>query len=288
MNTKPDERLVYFLPDYGINRCLQFGYYKYSKVRPQLSLHQHSNVIEICFCIKGEQHYEMDNQLFRLHGNDILIIPPDEKHSTGDFPEDKGELFWLQIVYSDYKDKLCNLPNDQSDYLLEELIKNSKRVFKGAFQIKFILEKLLNEIGTSDQILSKITIDQLIVQVLLEVLHLSKRKQDSSPLKKLNVIDNYILENMYRIIYVDELADISKVSVGYFKSWFKKMVGIPPKEYVNRVKIEQSKIDLLKKDTITTVAFDLGFSSSQYFSTTFKKYTGYTPKSYISSKSNVS
>ncbi|WP_062055249.1 AraC family transcriptional regulator [Aquimarina longa] len=281
-----EERIVYFLPDHGIHRCLQFGYYKYSKVQPKLPVHQHSNVIEICFCINGEQHYVINDELFRLSGNDIIIIPPNQQHSTGDYPEDKGELFWLQIVCFDNENELCNLPIDQSVHLLEKLIKVSKRVFKGAFQVKFILEKLLNELRTSDYILSKIIINQLIIQILLEVLSLSKRNEHSPPSKKLNAIDTYILNNMHRIIYVDELAIISNVSVGYFKSWFKKIVGISPKEYVNRLKIEQSKIDLLKKDTITSVAFDLGFSSSQYFSTAFKKYTGHTPKSYILSKTN--
>lgn len=282
MNKNLEERIVYFLKDFNINRCLQFGYYKYSKAQPKLPTHEHLNAIEICFCSKGEQHYIIEEEVFRLQGNDILIIPPNKKHSTGDYPEEKGELFWLQITCSNDKEGLCNLSIEQSNYLLAEIVKASNKVFKGTFQVKFMLEKLLTELK-NNSILSTIIINQLIIQVLLEVLHLSQREQDSLPSQKLHSIDAYIAKNMYRIIYVDELAEICKVSVGYFKSWFKNTVGIPPKEYINKLKIEQSKIDLLKKDTITAVAFDLGFSSSQYFSTTFKKFTGYTPKFYISS-----
>ncbi|WP_233194492.1 AraC family transcriptional regulator [Aquimarina sp. I32.4] len=281
-----EERIVHFLPDYGINRCLQFGYYKYSKVGKQLPVHQHIDSIEICFCINGEQHYQVNDELFKLNGNDILIIPPNENHSTGDYPEDKGELFWLQITCSDGESSFCNLPEEHSLYLIDALEKASKQVFKGAFQIKFMLDGLLNELETSDVTLSRIYINQLIIQIVLEVIQLSKQKQEYSPRQKLNLIDEFIIDNMHRIVYVDELAVISEVSVGYFKSWFKNTAGIPPKEYVNRLKIEQSKIDLLTKENITTVAYDLGFSSSQYFSTIFKKFTGYTPKSYISSKEN--
>ncbi len=282
MNKNLEERIVYFLKDFNFNRCLQFGYYKYSKAQPKLPTHEHLNAIEICFCSKGEQHYIIEGEVFRLQGNDILIIPPNKKHSTGDYPEEKGELFWLQITCSNDKEGLCNLSIEQSNYLLAEIVKVSNKVFKGTFQVKFMLEKLLTELK-NNSILSTIIVNQLIIQVLLEVLHLSQRKQNSLPSQKLHSIDTYIAKNMYRMIYVDELAEICKVSVGYFKSWFKNTVGIPPKEYINKLKIEQSKIDLLKKDTITAVAFDLGFSSSQYFSTTFKKFTGYTPKFYISS-----
>ena len=276
-----EERTVLFLPDYDVERCLQFGHYKYAKAQPKLKQHEHPNVVEICFCIKGKQHYIIKNELFKLQGNDIVIIPPNIEHSTGEYPEDKGELYWLQIILNNNEKKLCNLSYEQSQYLLNGLEMASLQVFKGAFQIKYLLEKLMNELQTGTNILSKIQTNLLIVQILLDVLSLSKMKQRSTPVKRLIQIDEYIATNLNRIIYVDELADISNISVGYFKYWFKNTVGIPPKEYVNRLKIEQAKTDLLKGKTITEVAFDLGFSSSQYFSTTFKKFTGYTPKLYI-------
>ncbi len=278
---KPEERIVFFLPDYGIYRCLQFGYYKYSKAQSQLPIHQHVDVLEICFCITGKQHYAIEGESFMMYGNDILIVPPNKQHGTGDYPEEKGELFWLQIICVDKKHKLCNLSIHESEYLINELTINASKIFKGAFQTKFILEELLNQLKGKKSTLSKIIINQLIIQILLEVLNFSKKKQGSIPLQKLTTIDNYIMNNIYRMIYVDELADVSGFSVGYFKTWFKNRVGVPPREYVNRLKIEQAKVDLFKKNTITAVSYDLGFSSSQYFSTTFKKYTGYTPKSYI-------
>lgn len=91
------------------------------------------------------------------------------------------------------------------------------------------------------------------------------------------------MENLYRIIYVDELASLLKMSTGYFKAWFKSKSGMPPKEHINRLRIERAKVSLLWQNSVTKVAFDLGFSSSQYFATTFKKFTGHTPKAYVSS-----
>ncbi|MEX0362259.1 MAG: helix-turn-helix transcriptional regulator, partial [Allomuricauda sp.] len=82
----------------------------------------------------------------------------------------------------------------------------------------------------------------------------------------------------HRIIYVDELAELVNFSTAYFKSWFKQHFGAPPKAYINRLKIERAKEELLKSNSITEVAYNLGFSTSQYFATTFKKYTGMSPK----------
>ncbi|MCK0157047.1 AraC family transcriptional regulator [Cellulophaga sp. F20128] len=280
METSTQERKVFNLQEYGIRRGLSFGHYKYKEVKPGLDSHRHEETLEICFCMKGQQHYKVGGQLYELNGNDIFVVPPDTMHSTGEFPEDKGELFWIQILLNNSTGKLCNLPKKHSDYLLEALQKKSAVIFNGAFQLKFILEKLVSHFEKWDSIYSEIMADQLIKQLLLETVMLSKKPQQTAPTIKLNQLDNYIQQNLHRIIYVDEMANLSGMSTGYFKAWFKLQTGMPPKEYINRSKIEQGKIDLLKNRAVTKVAFDLGFSSSQYFATTFKKFTGYTPKTY--------
>jgi AraC-like DNA-binding protein len=115
----------------------------------------------------------------------------------------------------------------------------------------------------------------------LETVILSKKTQQSTPSIKLEELHKYILKNLHRMIYVDEMANLTGMSEGYFKAWFKSKSGMPPREYVNRLKIEQAKIELLARKKVTDVSFGLGFGSSQYFATTFKRYTGSTPRSYM-------
>ncbi|WP_222942340.1 AraC family transcriptional regulator [Arenibacter arenosicollis] len=280
MDIALQDRRVFNLRDFGIKRGLSFGHYRYKAVKPGLESHLHQGALEICFCMKGQQYYKIGEQLYELNGNDIFVVPPDTMHSTGEFPEDKGELFWLQILLDSSVGKLCNMPKKQSDFLLNTLLDKSQCIFKGSFQLKLNLEKLVDYLENVDSMLSKIMIDQLITQLLLETVILSKKTQKSLPSIKLNTLDKYIQKNLFRIIYVDEMANIVGMSTGYFKAWFKKESGMPPKEYVNRLKIEQAKIDLRTTKTVTEVAFGLGFASSQYFATTFKKFTGTTPKSY--------
>lgn len=286
MINKTNERTVFDLQSHGVNRGLSFGHYRYNEVKPALQAHLHNEALEICFCMKGQQHYKVGNHLYELNGNDIFVVPPDTLHSTGDFPEDKGELFWIQFLIDKSNGKLCNLPEKQSRMLLDCLLEKSEYIFKGTFQLKFILEKLVIQLTSPDSIFRRIIVNQLIVQLLLETILLSQKVQPSSSSEKLIILDSFVLENLHRIIYVDELASLVEMSTGYFKTWFKSKSGMPPKEYVNRLRIEQAKVELLKRNSVTEVAFDLGFSSSQYFATTFKKFTGHTPKSYISSRIN--
>ncbi|WP_026809941.1 helix-turn-helix domain-containing protein [Arenibacter latericius] len=283
MDLNTTERIVINLQEYDVKRGLSFGHYRYNEVKPGLESHQHQGALEICYCMKGLQHYKIGDNMYELKGDDIIVVPPNTVHSTGEYPEDKGELFWIQILINPSHGKLCNLPNLHSEFLLKELLERSEYIFKGAFQLKLILERLVLLFKKEDSILTRIMVNQLITELLLETVLLSQKKMQLSPSKKINILNSYIVQNLHRIIYVDELAEIVSMSTGYFKAWFKEKTGMPPKEYVNRLKIEQAKVDLQNSNSITKVAFDLGFSSSQYFATTFKKFTGYTPSSFINS-----
>ncbi len=279
MQTK--ERKVFALKNRGIPRVSQFGHYKYNSVRPGLKDHIHFKTLEICYFLKGKQFYAINEALYELRGNDILIIAPDTAHSTGMYPEDKGELYWLQISLEQKKGPLCHLPAEQSDVLLQSLIRNSHLAFKGSLKLKSILKKLELELQKPQSVLGELRTNQLLLQLLLNTHTIAENQGKAPPTDRVKLIDDFIQEHMERTIFVDELASLVDLSLTYFKEWFKKQKGIPPKEYINRLKIDRAKSELLSKHTITQVAFDLGYGSSQYFSTSFKKYTGVTPRSYI-------
>ena len=58
--------------------------------------------------------------------------------------------------------------------------------------------------------------------------------------------------------------------------------GLTPNDYLLKLRIDEAKRRLCHgaDQSVTDLAFDLGFSSSQYFSTVFKKFTGLTPSQY--------
>lgn len=286
MPKQTNKRDIFDLRDFDIPRCPQFGHYKYNNAKSGLKDHIHTDAIEICYFLKGIQRYKIGENLLELTGNDILIIEPNTLHSTGIYPEDKGELFWIQIFVRNEIGSLCHLPNQYSDVLLQKLKKNASHTFKGSFTLKSVLIKLELELQKPKNVMTKLRINQLILSLLLETLAVSKNQELAPATERLKLLDIFIKEQMERTIFVDELASLVGLSVPYFKEWFKKQQGMPPKEYINRAKIEQAKEDLLLKSSVTNVAFDLGYSSSQYFATSFKKYTGKTPKSYIAIAKN--
>jgi AraC family L-rhamnose operon regulatory protein RhaS len=64
-----------------------------------------------------------------------------------------------------------------------------------------------------------------------------------------------------------------------FTHYCYELTNMPPLEYLNRCRIERACriLSIHHEKTITDVAFECGFSSSQYFATVFRRHLGMAP-----------
>jgi AraC-like DNA-binding protein len=77
---------------------------------------------------------------------------------------------------------------------------------------------------------------------------------------------------------VKYLAETVHLSPGYLGDLLKKETGMNAQEHIHHVVIEHAKNTLLNTDqSVSEIAFDLGFEYPQYFSRLFKQKTGTTP-----------
>jgi len=91
----------------------------------------------------------------------------------------------------------------------------------------------------------------------------------------------YIARNFASKITLEDVAGYIHLNPSYFSTIFKQSTGSSFKEYLNMVRVEESKRLLANTDySIIDVAIATGFEDQSYFSKTFKKYTGLTPKQF--------
>lgn len=77
-----------------------------------------------------------------------------------------------------------------------------------------------------------------------------------------------------------EIAAETGVSAIYLTSEFKRAEGVPLYRYQMQLRIAQALLQLPHAQSITRLAFDLGFSSHSHFTAAFRSFFGFTPSSY--------
>ena len=92
---------------------------------------------------------------------------------------------------------------------------------------------------------------------------------------------SYISQHYNEPISLNYVANEVHLNPAYFSTLFKKEIGLSFKEYLNQVRIEESKRLLTNSNfSIIDIAIAVGFEDQSYFSKVFKKYTGMTPKQF--------
>ena len=78
-----------------------------------------------------------------------------------------------------------------------------------------------------------------------------------------------------------ELARAAGVSPAHLRRCFRRDLGVPPQRFVLKTRLERACRLLAESDvSITTLALELGFGSSQHFAQAFRKHAGETARDY--------
>ncbi len=95
----------------------------------------------------------------------------------------------------------------------------------------------------------------------------------------------FMHRNFREKIKLDDLSKIAGLTPTSYSRSFKKMKGVAPSEYLNRIRMDVSKQLLSQSESrIQEVSARVGFSSEFHFSRMFKRTVGITPTMYMKRK----
>lgn len=281
MDITNSHRLILDLDKFNIDVFAEFGRYNYVSTQNRLADHQHQDMLEICFLSKGHQVYIVGEKEYELFGGDVFIAYPNEIHGTGEKPEEKGVLYWMILRKPQPGKDYLGLKFNEAAALFSELESIPNRRFQGGSDCDFKLRQIIQTYFQPITLLTRIEIANLIVSFLLTIVQKAKHKSIREYSDRISLVVKYINDSIFETVDLEYLASMSNLSLSRFKHLFKEEVGIPPSEYIVRMKLNIAQT-LLKdcKLTIKDIAYDLDFSSPAYFSTVFKQYFGITPHEY--------
>lgn len=122
-----------------------------------------------------------------------------------------------------------------------------------------------------------------IKNILSSVITTIRQRESSRDQELLNQMLNYIYENYWDDIMLNDLADYLNISPKYCGILFKQLSDNNFKDFLNRYRIEKSKELLHQNPNIKIVDLSsmVGFNSSNSFIRVFSKYEGITPGAYL-------
>ncbi|MBU9726830.1 response regulator transcription factor [Diplocloster modestus] len=95
------------------------------------------------------------------------------------------------------------------------------------------------------------------------------------------IIKQYIVQNIDKIITLQQVADTVFLSPNYLSRYFKEQTGEKFSDYISRMKMRKAAEMLDSRQyKVYEISDCLGYKSVQYFYKLFKKYYGCTPSEY--------
>ena len=240
--------------------------------------HSH-DYYELYFLLDGEREFFIENKMFIVPKNTLVVVPPFCVHKT-----EGGPYRRININISP------NLLNKtQNDYLEKATDSIAVKINN---EYRDIIVRLLTEGAKVQSINIKSKNDYLISLTKSILLFLSLQDSVSLSLASsaysMKTVSPEVLKIIYYInthynqpITLKVLCDIFFMSKVSLCIKFKDVMSCSIMEYVMRIRLNKAKVLLRNTSkSIEEVAFECGFSSANYFGLIFKKEIGLSPLNY--------
>ena len=238
------------------------------------------------YCITdGKFEWLINHQQHLLYPGDVALILPGHKFASEKGFLEIGSLLWIEIAIHQLErggmipERWSGLSESESVAIGKMLLLGNSNVLSKFNEAGRIIQIMQNELF-KQEIGFCTRVNQLIDELLIIITRqLTKQSNSGRDFPKAFMqLEQTLRKHLAHQWTVEEMAAVMGIGTTLFNEKVKKYSGFSPINYLINIRISES-IKLLKNPdvSVTDIALDLGFYSSQHFSTTFKKLTGYTP-----------
>ena len=266
----------------------------------RLPVHQNGG-FEVHYIAKGHLHWEIEGRPFLVAPRSVFFTFPWERHgSCVDF--EPGHLFHFAVYRlknggnPDAKDLQLaegfGLSNTEQADVFRALSAASNRCFTASVDFAWAMTRLTAELETPG-IMARTRVVALARTVLCELvrsIHGAESQNGENSASQRRVL-SFVEELRTRCPEpwtLDSMAAACRLKRTQFETVTRELTGDAPSGLLNRFRVRQSQLSLKNNDkSITDVAFEAGFGSSQYFARVFKGLVGMTPSEYRHQRGNM-
>lgn len=255
--------------------------------------HRH-DYIEIVFIAYGSCMHSYHNTEITLIPGDTFIVVPHEEHSYSInsrtviynclfYPEALGEDWKQMKEIGGIYDFLMVEPFYRTESHHQEILHLQP---SEALHIESILKNMIGEDKNRQTGYSLVQKGNLITLLALlgrvwEKQFSSNRHSYDGKREMLSEALKYIEQNVNDDFKIDDLAARVYLSPNFFRKIFRKVTGLTPIEYINKIRISKATRLLLEQsNSISGVSESVGINDINYFSRLFRTIIGCSPSEF--------
>lgn len=258
-------------------------------------IHRH-DFQEFVLITKGSCIHEFKDISMPLIPGDVFLIPPHQEHAyvietpvcmynCQFYPEQIADWWDGQFggMLSHLVEPKVDNPISPADLNRQHIIHLS---VPDAERVQRMMEIVLHEQTEQDFAFEQVKQDYL--NLILIIISRARLRQFATLPGRENLrpdiigaAQKFIEDNLTEQIDFSDYARMHNISPGYFRAIFKSTTGLPPVEYLNRLRIVHA-IEYLKDEalSISDVSAAVGIYDANYFSRLFRKIIGYSPREF--------
>ncbi|MDL5050398.1 AraC family transcriptional regulator [Oscillatoria amoena NRMC-F 0135] len=274
----------------------EFGSWTKDKRQP-LEYHRNKGV-EIVLVTKGHVCWQINGRECRVKSGEVFWSFPWEIHGSPDGMDAAFECLFVIFRSANGRGKKGNenlfhpafeLEKSLIRRLFQVLNKAQERVFKASGLLKELTIRTVEELSKMQAAHphKAHAMGKVLLLDILDTLETREKMRPSAahpghvPLKVRNLVDR-LNESPHHPWSLQEMSGVCGLKRTMFTDYFIRLTGDSPMMWLNRVRVRKARERLAQETSpsMTDIALDCGFSSSQYFAKVFKDYTGMTPTDY--------
>jgi len=271
-----------------LNLKRSFAFFRVWGSHEEHDLHVH-DCLEIGVVLKNDLEYRFNDNTYHGRPGDVFLCRPFEPHWSYGRPDQPFECILVLFTPS----ALRHIP--EGNLLLKPFYNvQGVKPFIPAYSryAQAIRQAALLAMEAQEQGIETCKTYQYMhfIQILLQVNEFVKESKASkdSNLQNYEIAEvvGYLLSHYKKPLDMETLSRQSGMGRTMFFKEFRRLTGLSPNEFLNRLRI-QSAMDSLSGSTnesMIDLAYANGFQSLSTFNKQFKRFTGVSPRDYRKSR----
>ena len=241
--------------------------------------HTHNHT-ELFFIVSGKGQFLIQDQVFPVDVNNLVIINPNVPHTEASLNAQPLEYIVLGIDGIE----LATKENSNGEFCILDHFES--------VDISSCLRNILREMelkNTGYMDVCQAYMEILIIRLMRNTdLAVQTQPQVISGNSQCAAVRRYIDLHFKEPLTLEQLSEEAHINKYYLSHAFKREYGVSPINYMISRRIDESKYLLAETDlSMSQIAQLLGFSSLSYFSQVFRKIHGSSPIEFRQSSKHV-